>query len=309
MYYHKSNNMFREYKYKKRIEKLKKAVATSNLNRVFNMLKQNNDINMLNSEETLKLVKDSIKIGNSFDLTMLCAKLYKTRVYKTSNTGELTESAELGLKYLINNVDEDTIGLFISYNSISMINVYLLLDIKSPINPYKSYDSHGYINSNIFQSGDIPFDVMKKIKADMVDVNELTSFWNSFIPYEGTKKNCIKLMTLGELKESMTSSTNLVWDDSIIDYIKTDMVNIIKYTCILSKSPELNQVIDLIDSINCDNIKEYNLVLKIASCQSNDVLINILGKSNLSVEDQRAILLKNNTTCDVKSPTPRKIHW
>lgn len=305
--------MFKEYKKRKTANRFKNHVMLNRTKLALNIIK---DIGSFGRKEFLeqfepevidKLVVDIVKTENVYDIEFLANVIYKFRTYPSQ---QLNEVGEKHIRYIYNNVSLDILKSVVR-GDVYGIEYYLYSDNSyNLIEAMSKNDRHNdfYMSVPFTQDLKITDKILKRLKKDFVAIDQLLGFWNSFIHVDVMHDKVIELISKDEFK-SILGKNSLTWDDSIVDYVKNDMGNILTYICVFHKSEFVYKIINLIDKINCDNIKEYNLVLKIASCQSNAVLVDTLAKTSLSIEEKREILLKNNNSCSTQVDGPGILTW
>ena len=207
-------------KHQKAIDSLKKLINRDEMELLL----------MLSDEDLTNFINGLIELKNKHDIGFISKVFTRHRVYNTPS-GELTEMSEKYLKMIFDNVSDKIFDYLLYSHSVIPYEAYLLKDIKSDFNIYKSYyDGVGRSQINVYDSRVGPTEeIMLRIKKDFIDVGRLHSYWDSFINPEQTHDLCTKTINLDEFKSIINS--DISWNDSIISYIKLDIPNILKYVC------------------------------------------------------------------------------
>ena len=138
-----------------------------------------------------------------------------------------------------------------------------------------------------------------KIKEDALKYKSFGLIWDlvSTINDEDYKRKVTKILINKSEFFELAKTRKLSWDDVALEYIKNDMNNVMIYLYSFLETSGFPLINNLITEFKCDDIFTYDMVLTIASCKSRELLLDVLSKTDLSVEEQRSILLKNKTSC------------
>ena len=150
---------------------------------------------------------------------------------------------------------------------------------------------HSYSSLSFSQEDDYDIDFYKHIKEKIFSNNvyeKELQIWKNFISILDTDI-VKKIYSIEEFEKIMIENNNLDWNDIIVDYAAENK-DILKYIDFFRNNSNLKKLIEILDDIDCDNIVKYNLVIQVVKCQSPNISVELLEKSNLSKEEQREIL-------------------
>jgi len=218
---------------------------------------------------------------------------------------KLTEENEKFLINMVKTAPEELILDVIRYYVMSLSEFYKYITINFKGNLVKAHGGRGWsINFSI--NDKLSIEKIEKIKRDILEVGNIIDFWNTISTIDDKEYllHISKILFSDEdfckMFDMASKKNSIFYSDTLIFYTKRNLTKINDVIRNFIKSKELVGIIDLVDSFDCDNIDTYDLILEIGACGTTDALIKALEKSNLSKEEQRAILLQNKKTCKIR---------